>query len=311
MHPLLVATLAPLLAASGLIAPGITLDDPTVQDTEDGFDSDVHVEASATDETSLHAGAATSTVPDQTTISLLAGASLPNTNPPLSPGIDPDASEETTVEHDAPLSDEDEASQEASATPVPLPEPKDAIIPAGLAVLGATAYAAIRWRYLIPGLIPLYTRIRDDKLLENETRKRLVDIIEEDPGLSQQELCDAVDAGWGNTTYHLQRLEQAGFVRSKKQGHHRRFYRQGTVENQDIDALGVLKNDNAHKIARYLIQDPGAKQKDVCEALDISPSLAHKWIKRLEENELLESKREWRSKHYTPRERLEHLVEAA
>ncbi len=308
MHPLVVITLAPMLA-SGLLTPGVTLDEPAVQETDQGLETEIQAEGTATDDVSVHASVATKTVPDQTTISILAGANIPEANAPLTPSLDPQANEEATLEHDAPLNDE-EAKEETSATPIPLPEPEEAAIPAGLAVLGAAAYAAIRWRYLIPGLLPLYTRISDDKLLENKTRKQLVDIIEEEPGLSQQELCNAVDAGWGNTTYHLQRLEQAGFIRSKKQGHHRRFYRTGTVENQDIEALGVLKNDNANKIARYLINDPGANQKDVCEALDISPSLAHKWIKRLEENELVESEREWRSKHYTPHERLQHLVEA-
>ncbi len=120
-----------------------------------------------------------------------------------------------------------------------------------------------------------------------------------------------MDAGWGNTVYHLQRLEQAGFVKSEKQGHHRRFYKNGDVGPDDIEALGMLRNETPQKIARYIVQRPGSMQKDVCEELDISPSLAHKWISRMEEQNLVEAKREWRSKHYTPDERLETLVQKA
>jgi len=208
------------------------------------------------------------------------------------------------------VGDPSSSSSQAEANPVALPSPKQTAVPAGLAVLGAAAYAAFRWRYLLGSILaPMYTRLSKSDLLDNETRNALHELIEDNPGLSTQELCDRVDAGWGNTVYHLQRLQQAGFVTSEKQGHHRRFYKNGEVESEEIEALGVLKNDNANKIARYLVQDPGANQTEVCEALDISPSLAHKWISRLEENDLVESEQEWRSKHYTPDDRLEHLVQ--
>lgn len=221
----------------------------------------------------------------------------------LGPELDP--SDATSI-------GDEQAQAQAQANPTPLPSPEEAAAPAGLAVLGAAAYAAFRWRYLLSGLFaPLYSRLSRDELLENETRCQLHELIEDQPGLSVQELCDRVDAGWGNTVYHLQRLEQAGFVKSEKQGHHRRFYKNGDVGRDDIEALGVLKNDNANKIARYLVQEPGCKQKDVCEALDISPSLAHKWISRMEDQDLVDAEQEWRSKHYQPDERLEHLVEQA
>lgn len=312
MHPLVALLAGPLLATAGLAVPGLGLEEPEVHEPADAtveteVESDARVpghDAGAYTSISSEVG------PGESNASLLLGASLPSSSAPLDPPEELEEREEASTGDGLPGEGSEAESSGSEVKPVPLPEPESAAIPAGLAVLGATAYAALRWRYLVPGLVPLYSRIRKDQLLENETRAKLVDVIEEEPGLSQKELCEAVDAGWGNTTYHLQRLEQAGFVRSEKQGHHRRFYRTGEMEGDDIEALGVLKNDNAEKIARYLIQEPGANQKDVCQALDISPSLAHKWIKRLEEHELVESEQEWRSKHYTPDERLNELVEA-
>lgn len=292
MHPLIILALGPMLAIPGLGDPGLTLDETPA--AEAGI-----VDANAT--AAASAGPVAVNVSTHDT-GLFLRASLPG------PGISHPV-EDVEAGASAPLRGDADASS-SKATPVPLPQPEETAIPAGLAVLGAVAYAAFRWRYMIPGLMPLYSRLKKGDLLENETRAELVELIEEDPGLSQQELCDAVGAGWGNTVYHLQRLEQADFIRSEKQGHHRRFYRVGEMDSQDIEALGVLKNDNANKIARYILQEPGSNQKDVCQALDISPSLAHKWISRLEENELVTSEREWRSKHYTPDERLDKLVEA-
>lgn len=293
MHPLLILALAPMLAIPGLGDPGVGLE-PT-HPVEPGL-----AEANAT--VSAEAGDVGVDVSADDT-GLFLRAALPG------PGISHPV-EDVSAGVSSPIDPGESESSDAEARPVPLPEPEQTAVPAGLAVLGAAAYAAFRWRYLIPGLMPLYSRLSKGDLLENETRARLVELIEENPGLSQQELCDEVGAGWGNTVYHLQRLEQADFIRSEKQGHHRRFYRVGEMETGEIEALGVLKNDNANKIARYLLQEPGCNQKQVCQALDISPSLAHKWISRLEENDLVTSEREWRSKHYTPDERLDQLVDA-
>lgn len=293
MHPLIILAIGPMLAVPGLADPGLTVDASSVDQT--GL-----VEANAT--ASARAGGLELDVStSDTELFLHARLPGPGFTRPLD-GVDAGAS--------STLTDKPSQSESSGASPVPLPQPEEAAVPAGLAVLGAAAYAAFRFRYLIPGLMPLYSRIAKDDLLDNETRAKLVELVEQTPGLSQKELCEGVGAGWGNTVYHLQRLEQAGFLRSEKQGHHRRFYRTGEMPSEDIEALGVLKNDNANQIARYLLEQPGCKQKDVCEALDISPSLAHKWIKRLEDNDLVQSEREWRSKHYTPEKRLDRLVEA-
>lgn len=201
------------------------------------------------------------------------------------------------------------ASDEGRAIPFPLPEPTEAAVPAGLAVLGAVAYAVARWRLIGPWfLLPLYSRLARGDMLDNEVRAKLHELVSENPGLALQELCKLSGAGWGTTVYHLQRLEQAGLVTSKKQGHHRRFYTVGEVDRRDVDALGILRNETPQAIARYLLESPGCNQKDVCEALGISPSLAHKHLKRLEAQNLVSTERQWRSVHYTPDPKLSELL---
>lgn len=298
MHPLFVIIFAPALVVPGLGslggATGPVSDGPLSEVPTGGLvGANASVQAEA-------AGTEIAVSADDTGLFLRASLPGPGVSHPVDDGAEAEAS----------LGGSDAEAEGSSANPVALPSPRETAVPVGLAVLGAAAYAALRWYHVVPGLMPLYSRLSKGEMLDNETRAKLVELIEENPGLSQQELAERVDAGWGNTTYHLQRLEQADFVRSEKQGHHRRFYRTGEVQEDDIEALGVLKNDNANQIARYLIEQPGAKQKDVCEALEISPSLAHKWISRLEEHELVESEREWRSKHYTPDDRLDKLVQA-
>jgi len=310
MHRLLVLLVAPLVAASAL-AGASQAAGPVSDATAEAPEATARASASASTSTQATDGLEAGVELDAGTSELMLATDLPD--PRASSDLTGEAGggpeDEGDAEASAQAQAEDEGGEAGSTTPTSLPEPRATHAAAGVAAATLTAYAALRWRYLL-GLVPLYSRLSKGELLENEVRAELVDLIEENPGMAQGELCEAVGAGWGNTTYHLQRLEQAGFVRSEKQGHHRRFYRAGEVEGEEIEALGVLKNDNAQRIARYLVEEPGANQKQMCEALDMSPSLAHKWISRLEENDLVESEREWRSKHYEPDERLPELVEA-
>lgn len=305
MKPLLLFALAPALLTPILgDDPGLSAPDLPETGTElDEVTGDSHVNAS------VQAGASDLAVQvDPDDLGLYMQASLPG--PGFSHSLS--GSSPQTDLADPSVGEDKEEQGWGPAVPVRMPEPAEVGAAVGLATVGAAAYAAFRWRYLGLGFVmPLYSRLTQDDLLENDTRSHLLDLISEEPGLSMQQLADQTDAGWGTTVYHLQRLEQAGFIKSRKQGHHRRFYTVGEVGQEEVEALGMLRNDTPRKIARYLVQDPGCNQKAICEALDISPSLAHKYLKRMEEQQLLTSEREWRSKHYTPDDRLASLIEQA
>ncbi len=305
MKPLLLFALAPALLTPILgDDPGLSAPDlPETGTALDGIAGDTQVNATVQARTS---GIAATVDPDDLGLYLRASLPGPGFSHPLD-GTGPQA------DLADPLETENTDSQGwGPAIPVRMPEPAEVGAAVGLATVGAAAYAAFRWRYLGLGLVmPMYSRLSRSDLLENDTRSHLLDLISEEPGLSLQQLADRTDAGWGTTVYHLQRLEQAGFIKSRKQGHHRRFYTVGEVGQDEVEALGMLRNDTPRKIARYLVQDPGCNQKAICQALDISPSLAHKYLKRMEEQQLLTSEREWRSKHYTPDERLATLIEQA
>lgn len=305
MKPLLLFALAPaLLAPIADAEPSLT----TFEVPETGTPLDQALGESHVNATVRAQSTDVAVEVDPDDLGLYMGASLPGPGfshpltdgPPTSDLADPIGQGDTERQGWGP------------AVPIPTPEPAEVGAAVGLATAGAVAYAALRWRYLGLGFVmPLYSRLSRSELLENETRSQLLEIITGEPGLSLQELAGKTDAGWGTTVYHLQRLEQAGFIKSRKQGHHRRFYTVGEVGQDEVEALGMLRNDTPRKIAQYLVQDPGCNQKAICEALDISPSLAHKYLKRMEEQELLTSQREWRSKHYTPDKRLATLVEQA
>lgn len=180
--------------------------------------------------------------------------------------------------------------------------------------LGALATFALKAEPVRRGLfllaLPLYSRLRRSELLDNQVRDRIHKTIEAHPGVSIIQVCRAAKVGWGTAVYHLQRLERDRMIVSRRDGQYRRFYLNGSAPDPGAadPAARVLAHPLAASIAAFVHAHPGAAQKDVCQALAISPPLASKWLGRLLEAGLLTSQREWKLVRYAPTPALEQAL---
>lgn len=147
---------------------------------------------------------------------------------------------------------------------------------------------------------PLYSRISRSELLENETRADLYETVRANPGLSMQELAEEAKVGWGTVVYHLERLEKNDFVVSRKEGKSRRFFPQGSHDEVDRERLSLLQRDTPRGLLEHLCQHPGTNQKELADALGVAPSTVHKYVKRLQEVDLVVDQRAGREVHYYP-----------
>ncbi len=193
------------------------------------------------------------------------------------------------------------------ATPPPAPDETATsttvigISGAAFATVALVAYYWPRVSWLTTvGVLPLYSRIEKDELLDHEARKRLFGLVKDDPGIHAHALAEAADLGWGTTVYHLRRLEQNGFVTSERKGRYRRFFPASGFVERTREVLSVLQNDNTNAIAHAVLEDPGLNQSEICEELDISPSLANWHLNQLLDAGLIERERRGRTVHYTP-----------
>lgn len=188
--------------------------------------------------------------------------------------------------------------------------PPELIIPA------ATGVAGIAILLLLPeslraglfgGITPFYHRIRRDEILDSRGRQRVYDSITAEPGLSVRETVDRTGYSWGTIVYHLQRLEGARLVVSKRVGRNRRLFATGHT-SEDQAAIAVLRNERTATVAAFVAAHPGTTQQEVCAALGISAPVAHKFLRRLGDANLLTYEREWRFVHYYPDARLGELL---
>lgn len=189
--------------------------------------------------------------------------------------------------------------------------PRDAPLPPGaLAAAGAAGAGgaglliALAWFWprlkyaLTLALLPMYTRIERDAVLEHEKRDELYELIRQAPGIHAHEIGEKAHIGWGTTVYHLKLLENHGLIVSKKSGRYKRFFVNTGEYTKKKDVYGALRNETAKAVADYIVNHPGTTQKEMCAALGIQPSLASWHVEKLEGVDLVKRVKDGRMVRY-------------
>ena len=169
----------------------------------------------------------------------------------------------------------------------------------GAGLLLALAYFWPRLKYAaMLALLPMYTRIERDAVLEHGKRDELYELIRVTPGIHAHEIGEKANIGWGTTVYHLKLLENHGLIVSKKSGRYKRFFVNTGEYTKKKDVYGALRNETAKSVARYVVDHPGTTQKEMCAALGIQPSLASWHVEKLEGVDLVKRVKDGRMVRY-------------
>lgn len=141
-----------------------------------------------------------------------------------------------------------------------------------------------KWGFLGTGLgaVGGFTRINDADLLEHPMRGQIFDVIKTHPGIHASQLARELDVGWGTITHHLDKLQRGKLVTTRKVNNQKCFFEQGgEISRADMQIASALKGDTASGIAEFVASNPMTSQKQMAEALQISPALASFHVKKL------------------------------
>jgi predicted transcriptional regulator len=147
-----------------------------------------------------------------------------------------------------------------------------------------------RYSLLLMIFVPLYTRIKKDKVLDHFHRGRLFNYIELHPGATFTELKKKFSFKNGNLVYHLNFLEKTEFINSFKEGRHRRFYIKGDFSR--TEDFSIYVNEIQKKIISVIKQNPGATQSKIAAILGTSRQKISYNINTLDYAGLIRSVRE-------------------
>jgi DNA-binding MarR family transcriptional regulator len=178
----------------------------------------------------------------------------------------------------------------------------------GTAVALAGLQAGLWWlgrRFLpLAGLLmPLFSRIQKDEVLDHERRAQIFELIKQRPGVHLSEIARALDLAWGPTLHHLRKLREQRIVSIKNVGHRKCFFINGSgYSDQQMEAMSLLKSDTLAEVAAAIESHPDSSLKEVSESLGISSPLAAHHVRKLVKAGLVRKERDGRRVRLTPSE---------
>jgi len=155
----------------------------------------------------------------------------------------------------------------------------------------------------------LFGRVSGADLLDQPLRRRLLDIIQSRPGIHASELCRAAEEPWGTVQYHLSLLHRGDMVTAIEAGRERHFF-PSQVDPQHARLVAMMQQGRRHEIAAFIRDHPGARQVDICQAVDVSRKTFRSSIEPLMVEGLVHERRGLQNNRYFPQEPLNKLLDS-
>lgn len=147
-----------------------------------------------------------------------------------------------------------------------------------------------------------------EDVLELETRRKIYDIIEKNPGLHLSKIADVLQMRISHVEYHVNYLEKHDIVTVEKSTGYKRVYVKGTIGVQDKRYLSVLRQKTLLQIVLFLLKSDTVQHKDILENVPVSPSTLSYHLKKLVKHEIIDVQRYGENKGYYLKNREEIIT---
>jgi predicted transcriptional regulator len=155
-----------------------------------------------------------------------------------------------------------------------------------IVVLGGTEIGF--FAFLLYILVPLYCRLKKEKILDNFIRGEIFGYIKANPGTHYMEIQNHLDVSNGVLAHHLNVLEREEFIKSNRDGLYKRFYPKHVKISKKGKHLSRLQKDIIEEVERH----PGIVQKTLAKFLGESKQVVSYHIKVLTKAKLLKIEKE-------------------
>ena len=133
----------------------------------------------------------------------------------------------------------------------------------------AVAWSTEASKVALLGLgLPLYTKLRKEKVLDDFTRGRIYGYITANPGEHYNSIKRALDLPNGTFAHHLSVLEKEGHIKSRTDSTLKRYY---PMDMKVPSSEGTLKHTQV-LIMEVIRDTPGISQREVAAVLGLSSS---------------------------------------
>ncbi|HEX2021813.1 MAG TPA: winged helix-turn-helix transcriptional regulator [Candidatus Thermoplasmatota archaeon] len=167
-----------------------------------------------------------------------------------------------------------------AAASVPPPRASASAVTAqGVTLAGATAaVTGLALLALVAKLVllPLYTRLRRERLLDNPVRARLHDLVRREPGVHRAVLVEALGVGEGATRHHLRQLVAARILSEIEVDGYARYFVAGDVPPDAARRAAVLRAGSNARVYELLAAEPRLTLREAASRLGLSAPTIHR-----------------------------------
>jgi DNA-binding MarR family transcriptional regulator len=164
-------------------------------------------------------------------------------------------------------------------------------------VAGGTEFG--KYRFLILLVVPLFTKLSKNELLDQFNRGQIFGYIKSNPGANYNLIMNELGIGNGTLSYHLHMLERQGLIKSRSAGRYKIFYPSGTPVPKDYPARISKLQD---RILSVVKSQEGITQHEIIELIGGTQQTISYNLKRLRKLGMLKEERKGRVVRYYPKQ---------
>lgn len=125
-----------------------------------------------------------------------------------------------------------------------------------------------------------------DEILENENRRKIYDVIVENPGIHLREMQRVIVTPLTTLEYHLSYLVRRKIIYSENDLHFKRYYAK-LLEKEDKKVIVALRQKRLREIVLLVLSKEKVKYQFLCEYLNLPNSTLSFYLKYLVDNGIL------------------------
>lgn len=112
-------------------------------------------------------------------------------------------------------------------------------------------------------------------------RRRLLDLVHEEPGITISDLSARLGVGWGAFYHHLHQLEAAGLLQTRPEGRRCLVYPPGQRPAAHPHARSLLRSPTARSLALAILRQPRCTVQQLVASQSRSERVVYYHVRRL------------------------------
>lgn len=157
--------------------------------------------------------------------------------------------------------------------------------------IGSLLFESVRFK-IFSLMVPLFSKLKEDKILDNENRSRILRYIQLNPGEHYSGIKKDLKLRNGTLAHHLGILIREKKIKSRNSGLFKLFY----PGDMNVEDAGSFVKGLEKEILELIMRNPGSTQTDIQRILGKSPSTIHYHVDSLQRKGIIMVRRDHGSK---------------